>query len=184
MKPRSSILRTAPFIFILLTLLLLDGSGFAQEPTELHSLKNQYQSVDLSTHEAERVKYILQLVELLKTTGKRSHQMERAADYKAVEAEINRHPYPANADSQKLTKLLVGQWEGSRHSTEFRLNGTFEMIDGEPHGKWHIKGNELLKTYEGDSMPDAYRDTIILITDKLLILGDGDRVYLSNRIHQ
>lgn len=158
------------------------GSGYAGNIQSLKSLKNQFKGVDFSTNEDAREKYIAELVGLLKATWAKEGSKEITATDQAIEDEINRHPYPTSIDPKILAKQLAGSWQGSRHIDEYRSNGTCILCDGGVSGTWHIDGNQLVVTHNGDSMPDAYKSRIILVNQSHLVTGGADRVFLLNRI--
>jgi hypothetical protein len=161
--------------------LLVCGSALGEEAS-LQSLKAQYQGVDFSNNEAAREKYINQLIGLLKATWAREDSKVVTPTGQAIEHEINRHPYPASIDPKILAKQLTGSWQGSRHIDVYRSNGTCTLCTGGVDGTWHIDGNQLVVTHDGDSIPDAYGARIILVDQSNLVTGGGDRVFLLKRV--
>jgi hypothetical protein len=90
-----------------------------------------------------------------------------------INAELKKHPLPADSDSRKLTKFLIGKWDSPRHTYIFNANGKYGVEDGSINRSWQIKGNQLI---ENDS-----RGTIILLNSKYFIYAEGDGVFFHSR---
>ncbi len=147
--------------FALIALALL-GSVSSPTPTDIPQLKaieTRYDQAKLATDETLREKYIMELALL---RFHLSHGDSLA--WQQVEAEMARHPAPANSDSAAFQKLRAGVWYSPRHHYLYRANGTWVMDpDGDPddtHGSWSIKGNQ----YTEDSGQESETYTIILLT--------------------
>jgi hypothetical protein len=77
-------------------------------------------------------------------------------------------------DDATLSRLLIGTWQDSRHSTEYRPDGTwivdpqnYDLLRGQnTHGKWHIKDGKLIETwrFRGESSDSSTVDQIIELT--------------------
>jgi hypothetical protein len=94
----------------------------------------------------------------------------------AVWAELKKHPLPADSDSKKLSKLLVGKWDSPRHTYVFRADGKYGLEDELANQRWQIKGNQFIQT---DS-----KGTIILLNSKYFIYQDGADVFFHSRVGQ
>src|SRR5437867_7218624 len=132
-------------IAFLTVALLATTSAMEQEPTELAEARRKFESLKHPT-EADRVRYITHLVRL-----RESFTRAQAEMMIAIDAEVIKHPMPADVDTAKLRKRLVGQWTSPRHGYLYRADGTWtmlpEVIDGEKttHGVWHIEGNKFFQ---------------------------------------
>lgn len=161
------------------SLALLAATSLAgAEPQELTVEKKKFGQISRPT-EAQRQKYILGLAELRSRYAK----ADRTEDWQAVDAEILRHPSPAN--TKAYTKLMPGEWVSPRHAYIYRADGTWCMLPEEPgvtHGRWRIEGNQFLDISGGAEDPEKeYRFTIILLTKSKFIFGDNDSVFYENR---
>jgi len=76
-------------------------------------------------------------------------------------------------DNATLTRLLVGTWQGPRHETEYRADGTWIMDppdEGEnSRGKWRIEHGRLIETwrFSDESSDSTSVDEIIELTEKV-----------------
>jgi hypothetical protein len=133
----------------------------AAEPTELTDARRKFDSLQQPT-EADRVRYVTQLVRLRESFTRRD-----ADKMLAIDKEVMRHPMPVPPDPHQLAKLIVGKWTSPRHQYLYRADGTWTMLpefeDGyqATHGIWHIEGNRFS---QGQSDADASPETIILLT--------------------
>src|SRR5215472_4698352 len=63
-------------------------------------------------------------------------------------------------DDATLSKLLVGTWQGPRHQTQYRADGTWVLDPPDQgdntRGKWRIENGKLLETWRfGDESSDS-----------------------------
>jgi hypothetical protein len=150
-------LRVATLLFVI----GIVSATTAAEPQELVNARGKFDSLQQPT-EADRVRYITQLVRL-----RESLTRQDADKMLAIDKEIMRHPMSMPPDSHELAKLIVGKWTSPRHQYLYRTDGSWtmlpEFIDGEKatHGIWHVDGNRFS---QGQSNADASPETIILLT--------------------
>jgi len=150
-------LRVAALLFVI----GIVSATTAAEPQELVDARRKFDSLQQPT-EADRVRYITQLVRL-----RESLTRQDADKMLAIDKEIMRHPMPTPSDSHELAKLIVGKWTSPRHQYLYRADGTWtmlpEFIGGEKttHGVWHVEGHEFS---QGQSNADALPETIMLLT--------------------
>jgi ketosteroid isomerase-like protein len=86
-------------------------------------------------------------------------------------------------DDAALTQLLLGTWQGPRHETQYRADGTWVLDppdDGEnKRGKWRIEHGRLIETWRlTDETEDSSSvEEIIELTEKIfksrIILQEG-----------
>lgn len=86
---------------------------------------------------------------------------------------------------KQIIKLLIGQWEGGRHITEYRKDGSF-LLDPEPsdppNGTWSVKGNVLITKFIGQK-PD--RTTILSINEnQMVIRSDVGKKYVIRKVQK
>ena len=140
-------------------------SAVAEEPKDLVEIRRKFESLKHPT-ERDRVRYITRLVRLRETFTR-----AQAESMSAIDAEVIKHPMPADVDAAKLRKRLIGQWRSPRHSYLYRAEGTWtmlpEIIDGEQstHGVWRIEGNKFFKHASVESPESDTGKTIIILTD-------------------
>jgi hypothetical protein len=74
-------------------------------------------------------------------------------------------------DDATLSRLLVGTWQGPRHQTVYRANGTW-MLDppdegDNTHGKWRIEHGKLIETwrFSDESSDSTSTEEIIELTE-------------------
>ena len=89
----------------------------------------------------------------------------------------------ARPDDAALTQLLVGTWQGPRHETQYRADGTWVLDppdDGDnTRGKWRIEHGRLIETWRlTDETEDSSSvEDIIELSDKIfksrIILQEG-----------
>lgn len=97
--------------------------------------------------------------------------------------EFNREENPA--EPADLASLVAGCWEGARHTTEYRADGTF-MLDPEPGewiplGHWKLEGNVLVAKWKNSGETD--RSTIVSIDGKeLVIRAASGKEYTLRRV--
>jgi hypothetical protein len=76
-------------------------------------------------------------------------------------------------DDATLTRLLVGTWQGPRHQTVYRADGTWILDppdDGEnTRGKWRIEHGKLIETwrFSDESSDSTSTEEIIELTEKV-----------------
>jgi hypothetical protein len=75
-------------------------------------------------------------------------------------------------DDATLSRLLVGTWQGPRHQTVYRANGTW-MLDppdegNNTRGKWRIERGKLIETWRftDESSDSTSTEEIIELTEK------------------
>src|SRR5262249_6652556 len=91
----------------------------------------------------------------------------------AVWTELKKYSMPADSDSKKLTKLLIGRWDSPRRTYVFKANGKYGAEDGPINRRWKIEGNQLIE-------PDS-KGTIILLNSKYFVYTKGDDVFFHSR---
>lgn len=145
--------------------LVMATSAIEQEPTKLSEIRRNFESLKHPT-EANRVAYITRLVRL-----RESFTRAQADMMFAIDAEVIKHPMPADVDAVKLRERLLGQWTSPRHSYLYRADGTWtmlpEVIDGQKstHGVWRIEGNKFFQHAMVESAENDTGETMIILTD-------------------
>ena len=86
-------------------------------------------------------------------------------------------------DDAALTRLLVGTWQGPRHETEYRADGSWILDPSDEgdntRGKWRIEHGRLIETWRlTDETEDSSSvEEIIELTEKTfksrIILQEG-----------
>jgi hypothetical protein len=77
-------------------------------------------------------------------------------------------------DDATLSRLLVGTWEGPRHQTVYRADGTWVLDPPDEgdntRGKWRIEHGKLIETwrFSDESSDFASTEEIIELTEKVL----------------
>jgi hypothetical protein len=76
-------------------------------------------------------------------------------------------------DDATLSRLLVGTWRGSRHQTQYRVDGTW-ILDppdegGNTRGKWRIEHGRLIETwrFSDESSDSTSVEEIIELTEQI-----------------
>ena len=170
-------------LILSLTSFLLATNLPANEPKEVTAARKEYEKAQ-PKDEAARLRYVTVLANAVHgyvvefhDTGSRKHGDE----LQALSKELGQHPAPKDSDSKKLTQLMVGKWETTRHDFIYRKDGTYSMLpieEGTTSGKWHIEGNQFIQT---EGAADA-RYTITLLNKDCLVYGDKDGVFLMARM--
>jgi hypothetical protein len=144
----------------------------------LEEIKRNYAKIARPT-EAARADYITRLIRLRQQAARR-----KTDAWQAIDAEIKRHPAPADADGKDLSKLLVGEWQSPRHEYLYRADGTWTMLPVDPgttHGAWRIEGNQYFNTAAFEP-PDTRQYTIILISRRDFVFTDSEIVFYETRL--
>ena len=86
-------------------------------------------------------------------------------------------------DDASLTRLLVGIWQGHRHQTEYRADGTWVLDPPDEgdntRGKWRIEHGRLIETWRltDETEVSSSVEEIIELSDKIfksrIILQEG-----------
>jgi hypothetical protein len=158
----------ACFIFISIVAQLV-----AAQSGELDKAKSEYAKA--AQTETARVAYVTKLIRMRARFAQAGN-----LQWKAVDAEIMRHPVPA--DSAELSTFLIGEWASPRHEYVFRSDGTWSMLPVEPdttHGKWRIEGNHYFDTDPGGN---TRKYTLLLLTVNDFVFTDGEVVFYETRI--
>ena len=164
--------------------LVMAAGAFAEDPKELREAKQAYEKASPHPSEADRARYISRLVRMREKLAR-----GKGDGWQAVDAEIKRHPAPAESDAQALSKLVVGKWESPRHEYLFKADGVWTMLpeeeDGQKNtnGKWKIEGNQYLQSNQPD-VSQFDKMTILLLDEKDFVMTDGDNVMYQKRIRK
>jgi hypothetical protein len=164
-------------LFLVLASARLAGAQDTSVPPELKALEGRYDQARLAKDEALREKYITELTDL---RWKLVHDHQDG--WVAVDAEVARHPAPAEADPAALAKLITGDWHSPREDYRYSADGTWTMLPADPgttHGKWSIQGNQFIESAEGETAPPP--ETIILLDHDLFITTQGTDVFYEKR---
>jgi hypothetical protein len=76
-------------------------------------------------------------------------------------------------DDATLSRLLVGTWQGPRHETQYRADGTWIMDPPDEgdnsRGKWRIEHGRLIETwrFRDESSDSTSVEEIIELTEKI-----------------
>jgi hypothetical protein len=168
---------SSPLIAIIAATVAFAISSLAEEPKELRDAQIEFQA---HPSKGARIHYITQLARLRQRLV-RAHE----DGWQAVDAEVVRHPLPADVDSQSLAKQLVGKWVSPRHDYLFRAGGTWimlpEVIDGmkSTHGTWRIEGTKFFQDFPGN--PPDPGNTIILLNATDFIFSTHVSPYYMKR---
>jgi hypothetical protein len=86
-------------------------------------------------------------------------------------------------DDATLTRLLIGTWQGPRHETQYRADGTWVLDPPDEgnntRGKWRIEHGRLIETWRfTDETEDSSSvEEIVELTEKIfksrIILQEG-----------
>ena len=107
-------------------------------------------------------------------TAYRQHGYRNDNALHAIWTELKKYSMPADADSKKLTKFLIGRWSSPRRIYAFKANGRYGSEDGPIDRTWRIQGNQLI---ESDG-----KGTLILLDSKYFIYTEGDQVFFHSRV--
>jgi hypothetical protein len=145
----------------------------AVQSGELDKAKTEYAKGPQT--EAARISYVTKLIRMRARFAQANNEQ-----WKAVEAEIMRHPAPA--DSAELSTFLIGEWASPRHEYVFRSDGTWSMLPAEPdatHGTWRIEGNQYFDKGPGGQ---TTKYTILLLTVNDFVFTDREVVFYETRM--
>ena len=76
-------------------------------------------------------------------------------------------------DDATLSRLLVGTWQGPRHETQYRADGTWVLDPSDEGdntgGKWRIEHGQLIETwrFRDESSDSTSVEEIIELTEKV-----------------
>jgi hypothetical protein len=76
-------------------------------------------------------------------------------------------------DDATLSRLLVGTWQGPRHETQYRADGTWVLDPPDEgdntRGKWRIEHGRLIETwrFRDESSDSTSVEEIIELTEKI-----------------
>lgn len=86
-------------------------------------------------------------------------------------------------DDATLTRLLIGTWQGARHQTVYRADGTWMLDppdDGDnTRGRWRIEHGRLIETWRftDEDSDSSSVEEIVELTEKIfksrIILQEG-----------
>jgi hypothetical protein len=155
----------------LVVVLVFVTTAIANDPAGLVAAKTKFAQSN-SHSETDRQQYI-------ETLRKLRDKYPKDEDWQAVDAEVRRHPAPADPN---FSQLRVGKWETPRHEYLYRKDGTWVMLPEEKDatsGKWRIEGNHYIAT----NVAGTTTYTIILLNKKYFIYADDDLVYYETRMH-
>ncbi len=163
-------------VAILLAAIGIMSAANAAELKELRAAQREFESIKHPT-EADRVRYVTRLVRLReKLTRADVEAME------AIDAEVVRHPMPADAVARDVAERLVGRWQSPRRPYFYHSDGTWrsnEDIPGETGGTWRMQGNQFFQNYSDDT--PARGETIILLTSTDFVYGSAKAPYYLRR---
>ena len=145
----------------------------AGQSGELDKAKTEYAKG--AQTEAARVNFVTKLIRMRARLARANNEQ-----WKAVDAEIMRHPAPA--DSAGLSKRLIGEWASPRHEYVFKSDGSWSMLPVEPdvtHGTWRIEGNQYFDM--GPTGPTT-KYTVLLLTATDFVFTDGEIPFYETRI--
>jgi hypothetical protein len=150
-------------------------------PTELagalEKAERDYEKISRPS-EAARSDYITRLVRMREQAAR-----SKSDDWQAIDAEIKRHPAPADSDGKAFAGRLAGEWSSPRHDYLYRNDGTWTITPVEDdilHGTWRIEGNQYFSTVAAEP-PETIQYTIILIGQKDFVFTDQTNVFYETR---
>ena len=86
-------------------------------------------------------------------------------------------------DDATLTRLLIGTWQGPRHETQYRADGTWVLDPPDEgdntRGKWRIEHGRLIETWRltDEDSDSSSVEEIVELTEKIfksrIILQEG-----------
>jgi hypothetical protein len=92
---------------------------------------------------------------------------------------------PAAASPREAAALLIGRWEGGRHTVEYRADGTFSLDPdpGEwfPLGTWEIEGGFLVERWKDDGKTERSQ-ILSLGRTELIIRSGAGKEYTLRRV--
>ena len=145
---------------------------------EFEATKNEYENA-APKDESARLRYVTKLAkmhaQILDNYWNTHDKTVFASDLaNAVDEELYKHPAPSSLDSRKLSQLLVGKWQGSRHIYVFTADHRPGMEDSPMDETWRINGNEY--------SDDFSRGPIILLDRDYFIYRCGQGVFFYMRV--
>ena len=149
----------------------------AAESPELQAARGKFAHLP-NPAEVDRQNYLLELSKLRESLARKAD----SEDCFKVDAEIRRHPAPA--DTEGYTRSRLGKWSSPRHEYIYRADGTWSMLpeeEGTTRGRWRIEGNRFMSS--ADIEPEDTRTyTILLLTKDNFIFTDSETVFYEERI--
>ncbi len=176
---RFDFVRPSHLIAAVAAILLQGGLAASGEPADLRKAKQEFERM-IDHSEDARLNYVTKLVRMREKFARSGGN-----DWKAIDAEIMRHPAPADSE-KSFAKLLEGKWRSPRHDYLYRPDGTWSMLPIEAgdadstHGTWRIEGNQCFEA--AGKPPTTSRYTILLLTDKDFAFTDGEVVFYRTRL--
>lgn len=90
----------------------------------------------------------------------------------------------AASDDDSMAKLLVGEWQGSRHAVQYMKDGTWRLdpSEGTTHGNWRIVKGKLIETwrFQGESKDSSVSYEILVLDQKTLKTRDQKGVVFTS----
>ncbi len=75
---------------------------------------------------------------------------------------------------EALSKLLPGRWRSPRHDYVYQPDGTWQMLEGDPHGTWKIKNGRLVSQTSGGKPSPLDSQRIYLLDDSCILSAASD----------
>ncbi len=90
--------------------------------------------------------------------------------------------FSCSASDAQSERLFIGEWQGGRHSVQYKQDHTFRLdpAEGTTHGKWRIQDSRFIMTWPtGESV--SYE---ILVLDKkaFVIRSDDGTIFTHTRM--
>ena len=102
-----------------------------------------------------------------------------------IDQEMKRHPLAANVNGKVLSRLRVGIWQASRHTSLFRADHTWVMlpiVSGyDPHGLWRVEGNRYYETAQ-DYSPEKLEGIVVLLDSRYFVMRIGNQLFYEKRL--